>query len=303
MVASPQELSKDFFKDGQAMLGFMKRIHGQEEGQAPADRPQGNGPAPESLRQSQETSGKPEVPRKILVVGRGDTLDEEAVDYAVNLAERLGYDLIGLNVDPMLGQKSRFFAPYKYHLREKFIQRAKAAGEGIKNKLAQKGVRFEQVVKFGDLSKAVADVNRQIKRIEFVITQAGIKEAEVNGGINLPVFSISGYQGEKTMAREADSRGRGNIGKTVGFGLATAAIYAAMFWNTDAVMHYFTKGAWYAALPIATVFVVSFVHGAFSSYLWEVLGIQAPKKVQPRPAAAKRPAARVRPRPQLRIDT
>lgn len=281
------------------MLNFMKKVHGQEAGQQPGNRQQD----PEIPRLGQETAGKPEVPRKILVVGRGDTLDGEAIDYAVNLAERLGYDLIGLNVDPMLGQKSRFFSPYKYHLRERFAQRAQKVGEEIKKKLAQRGIGFEQVVKFGDLGKAVAEVNQQIKRIEFIITQAGVKEAEVNGGISLPVFSISGYQGEKKMTKEADSRGFVEVGKTVGFGLASAGIYAALFWNSDTVMQYFTKGAWYAALPIATVFVVSFVHGAFSHHLWEVLGIQAPKKVAPRPAAAKRPAARPRPRPQLRIDT
>jgi nucleotide-binding universal stress UspA family protein len=179
------------------MLGFMKKIHSQEERQPATDRRPLNGPHPENLRQVREASGKPEVPRKILVVGRGDTLDEEAVDYAVNLAERLGYDLIGLNVNPMLGQKSRFFSPYKYHLREKFTQRAQTAGADLKRMLAEKGIGFEQVVKFGDLSKAVDEVNRQIKRIEFVITQAGVKETEVNGAIILPVFSISGYQGEK----------------------------------------------------------------------------------------------------------
>ena len=31
-----------------------------------------------------------EVKRKILVVGKGETLDPAAIDYAVNLAERLG---------------------------------------------------------------------------------------------------------------------------------------------------------------------------------------------------------------------
>ena len=237
------------------------------------------------------------------MVGQGETLDAEVMDYAVNLAERLGYDLIALSVNPALGQKGRFFSPYRQHLREKFTQRALAAGEALKRKLALKGINFEQVVKFGDLGQAVADVNRQIKRIEFVITQAGIKEEEVTGEMSLPVFSISGYQGERTMAKESDSKGSRQIGKTVGLGIAAAALYAAVFLNTDTVMQYFTKGAWYAALPIATVFVVSFVHGAFANYLWEALGIQAPKRVQPRPTAAKRPVARKRPRPQLRIDT
>jgi hypothetical protein len=37
--------------------------------------------------------------------------------------------------------------------------------------------------------------------------------------------------------------------------------------------------------------------------VWEVLGIRAPQKtVQPRPAAAKRPAKRQRPRPRLRLN-
>jgi hypothetical protein len=287
------------------MLDFIKKLQGKEKGREESELsrqespPQGNGRAHEG----QETPPKPEVSRKILVVGKGETLDAEAVDYAVNLAERLGYDLIALNVNTTLGQKGRFFSPYKYHLREKFAQRARAAGEALKKKVALRGVNFEQVVKFGDLGRAVAEVNRQIKRIEFVITQDGVKEKEVNGEINIPVFRITGYQGERMMAKESDSRGIGLIGKTVGFGVAAAALYTALFWNTDTVMHYFTKGSWYAALPIATVFVVSFVHGAFSNYLWEALGIQAPKRVQPRPTAAKRPVARKRPRPELRIDT
>jgi len=277
------------------MLSFWKKNQEKEKG-GPG---QGNGRAAEG----QEAAAKTEVSRKILVVGKGETLDTEAIDYAVNLAERLGYDLIVLKVNPTLGQKGRFFSPYKYHLREKFAQEARAAGEALQKRVAQRGIGFEQVVKFGDLGKAVAEVNRQIKRIEFVITQAGIKEKEVNGEINIPVFTISGYQGERAMAKESNSRGIGLLGKTVGFGLATVALYAAVFMNTETVMHYFTKGAWYAALPIATVFVFSFFHGAFSSYLWEALGIQAPKKAQPRPAAAKRPVARKRPRPELRINT
>ncbi|MBI4795093.1 MAG: universal stress protein [Deltaproteobacteria bacterium] len=276
------------------MLSFIKKVQEKETGPEQESPRLGNG---------RESPPKPEVSRKILVVGKGETLDAEVMDYAVNLAERLGYDLIALSVNPTLGQKGRFFSPYKYHLREKFAQRARAAGEALKKKMALRGVNFEQVVKFGDLGKAVAAVNQQFKRIEFVITQDGVKEKEVNGEINIPVFRITGYQGERMMAKELDSRGIGLMGKTVGYGIAAAGLYAALFWNTDTVMHYFTKGSWYAALPIATVFVVSFVHGAFSNYLWEALGIQAPKRVQPRPTAAKRPVDRKRPRPQLRIDT
>lgn len=275
------------------MLNFIKKIQEREQGRQQESR------TPEG----QERLAKPEVPRKILVVGKGENLNIEALDYAVNLAERLGYGLIALSVNPALAPKKRFISPYQRYLRQKFSQRALAAGEAAQKQAASKGISFEQVVKFGDLGRAVAEVNRQVKRIEFVITQAGIKEEEVTGEMSLPVFSITGYQGERTMAKESESRGAKQIGKTVGLGLAAAALYAAVFLNADTVMKYFTRGAWYAALPVATVFVFSFVHGAFASQFWSLLGIEATKRVQPRPTAAKRPVARKRPRPQLRIET
>ena len=72
-------------------------------------------------------------------------------------------------------------------------------------------------------------------------------------------------------------------------------------YNSATVMSYFTKGGIYAALPIVTVFAFSFVYGPFTSNLWSLLGIEATKKVQPR-VAAKRPAPRKRPRPQLNLN-
>ena len=281
------------------MMNFMKKIQEKEKARQQESSGKGTGRAGEG----QDANAKAEVSRKILVVGKGETLDAEAIDYAVNLAERLGYDLIALNVNPTLGGKGRVFSPYKQLLREKFTQKAAAAGEALQKKLALKGINFEQLVKFGDVGQAVADANRQIKRIEFVITQDGVKETEVNGEINLPVFSITGYQGERTMAKASENSRTKMIGKTAGLGLAAAGLYAAVFLNADTVMKYFTKGAWYAALPVATVFIFSFVHGAFASEFWSLMGIEATKKAQPKATVAKRPAARKRPRPQLRIDT
>ena len=91
------------------------------------------------------------------------------------------------------------------------------------------------------------------------------------------------------------------ITRTIGLGVASAALYAAVFTNSGTVMSYFTKGGIYAALPIITVFAFSFVYGPFTSNLWSLLGIEATKKMQPR-VATKRPAPRKRPRPQLHLD-
>jgi hypothetical protein len=244
-----------------------------------------------------------EVKRKILVVGKDYAFSNGVVDYAANLSQRLGYDIIAMSVNPALGQSGKFFSPYNQHLRGKFTQRAQAAWTPVATELASQGIRSEHVVKFEGLAGAIKDLNHAVKRIDFVITDSGIKDEEITGEIPLPVFSISGYQGEKVMAQEHhETTNRGKlIGRTIGLGLASAALYAAVFTNSDTVMKYFTKGGIFAALPIVTVFAFSFVHASFASNLWSLLGIEATKKVQPR-VASKRPAPRKRPRPQLHLD-
>ena len=116
-----------------AMLSFIKKIQEREKRRQEESCQTAPGRTPEG----QEMSTKPEVSRKILVVGQGETLEAEVMDYGINLAERLGYDLVALNLNPTLGQRGRFYSPYRRHLREKFTQRALTAGEALKRKLVE----------------------------------------------------------------------------------------------------------------------------------------------------------------------
>ncbi len=256
--------------------------------------------APFSLSQAAADGRSSQVKRKILVVGKDYAFTPGVLDYAVSLAQRLGYDLIGMNLKPALEQQGKFFSPYNQHLRAKFTKQAREAWKLTKTGLLERGIRGDHVVKFSDVARAVKELNQKVKRIDFVITDVGINSEEITGEIPLPVFSISGYEGEQIMAKDQEAGRTRLVGKTVALGLGTVAIYAAVFFNTDTVMKFFTKGGLYAALPIATVFLVSFVHGAFAHNFWSCLGIEATKKVQPR--VAPRPAARKRPRPQLRLN-
>jgi len=258
------------------------------------------GMVPFSMSQAAADGRSSQVKRKILVVGKEHAFTPGVIDYAVSLAQRLGYDLVGMNLKPALEQPGKFFSPYNQHLRAKFTKQAREAWEKTKTGLQQQGIRGEHVVRFNDVAKAVKDLNQRVKRIDFVIADVGINSEEITGEIPLPVFSISGYEGEQVMAQEQERSSSRLVGKTIALGLGSVAIYAAVFWNSGSVMQYFTKGGWFAALPVATVFLVSFVHGAFASNLWSCLGIEATKKVQPR--VAPRPAARKRPRPQLRLN-
>lgn len=104
------------------------------------------------------------------------------------------------------------------------------------------------------------------------------------------------------MSRVQSQKRRKLVGQTLLYGAITAVLYAAIFYRPDSVAEYFARGGYYAAFPIATVFIFSFAHGAFASKLWSVLGIHAvTKRTAERPeVTAPRPAQR--PRPRLRMS-
>ncbi|MDO9070703.1 MAG: hypothetical protein Q7V36_04215, partial [Deltaproteobacteria bacterium] len=100
-----------------------------------------------------------EVKRKILVVGKDYAFSNGVVDYAANLSQRLGYDIIAMSVNPALGTSGKFFSPYNQHLQGKFTQRAQEAWVPVASELASLGIRSEHVVKFEGLSGAIKDLN------------------------------------------------------------------------------------------------------------------------------------------------
>ncbi|AEB09079.1 hypothetical protein [Desulfobacca acetoxidans] len=238
--------------------------------------------------------------RKILLVSDGEKFDRAATEYALNVAQRLNNDIIAMNVCPSLAPLKNRFSPFRLSRQELFKRRAASGFTDLQRQAAAKGVQCWHLINFGELNQAVEELNQEVKRIEFVITGAETGDEKGTEAVTLPMFLITGKKGDMVMAKQNASR-RKNLIQVVGFGALSAVMYAAVFLNTDTVMKYFTRGAWYAALPIITVFAVSFVHGAFANYFWSALGIEAPKQTV-QPTAAKRPVARKRPRPELRLN-
>ena len=59
-------------------------------------------------------------------------------------------------------------------------------------------------------------------------------------------------------------------------GAASVLCYVLLFANEKEVMAAFTRtDGWYPALPVLTAFLFSLVHGAFTGYFWEVMGVVA----------------------------
>jgi len=87
-----------------------------------------------------------------------------------------------------------------------------------------------------------------------------------------------------------------HVVRSLVFGAGAAALYAAVFTNTDFITNLSAKGGFYAVVPVITVLLFSYVHGSFTGAFWSALGIEASKgattKAQKSVATAKRKDSR-----------
>ncbi|MFH0997013.1 MAG: hypothetical protein V1844_16185 [Pseudomonadota bacterium] len=224
--------------------------------------------------------------QKILVIGKPECLNEALSGYAIQLAQRLKYDLFVVCVMPQAaGASSAFSASEAAHRHH-----ALKILHDFKQKAAGKNVHCDHAVQCGEIAAVADAVLHAVRRIEFVVTDSEYTKTQISEDVTIPVFSLSTKQLHpegKPMTRETKQQRKTEVKKTIGYGLITAALYGAVFWNADAVMSYFTKGGFYAALPVATVFLFSFAHGAFASNLWSLMGIKPMKKETLQPSVGK----------------
>jgi hypothetical protein len=224
--------------------------------------------------------------RKILVIGKSDCLNDVLSGYAIQLAQRLKYDLFVVSVMPQgaeLTSAVSVSVAAHYHNALEILH-------DFKQKAASEGVHCDHAIQYGEVSAVADDVLHTVRRIEFVVTDSEYTKTQISEDVTIPVFSLSTNQLHpegKPMTRETKQQRKTEVKKTIGYGLITAALYGSVFWNADAVMSYFTKGGFYAALPVATVFMFSFAHGAFASNLWSLMGIKPMKKETLQPSVGK----------------
>lgn len=77
----------------------------------------------------------------------------------------------------------------------------------------------------------------------------------------------------------ASSTKKKPFGRLLIMGVCTMGLYYALMSHQDIINANFGKGGpLYALLPLATAFIFSYFHGAFTGDFWTVLGIEAAKK-------------------------
>jgi len=256
------------------------------------------------------------------VVSKCDHFEPATTEYALSVAERLGADILAVSVNTIPeyydGEDSGrigtelVFATSAAHSVESFRKEAQA-----------RGVRLEHICRAGKVGANVSRLYHEIRHLSFVLLEPGIRKEDIADLVPVPVFTVVGPNqadpADATRIPAVSRKGSAviKLSKTKGetgmnpaqkqrrkayprvliFGILAVALYAAVFLNTDLVMKYYAKGKFYCLLPVATVFIFSYIHGSFASNVWTALGICASNKSLKKSAKktvtkTKRPRAR-----------
>ncbi len=132
------------------------------------------------------------VPKKILVVSHEDWFSKRVVEYALGFAERMGYEIVAMNVLE-IPQKSETIAPYCSLLEEKFKSSSQESVAEFAKEAESRNIPFNHVVKVGELNHCIKEAVQELRRVEFVISDPETlpEVAKEAGEDVIPVYAVA----------------------------------------------------------------------------------------------------------------
>jgi hypothetical protein len=114
---------------------------------------------------------------RLVVMGRESEFPRDLVDYALDMAERLSYEIVALNTAPLSCETFKIFSSSRNKLCEDFQELAEKSAAEFKAEVTRRGIPFTHVVKFSGVDEALEDLQGEIGDIDFIVSDA--QDAEV----------------------------------------------------------------------------------------------------------------------------
>jgi hypothetical protein len=127
---------------------------------------------PESARSLLHEEATEEPPGRLLVIGRESTFSREVIDYSLEMAERMSYEILALNTTPLSSETFKIFSSSQKQLCRDFRALAEENVKEFRTEAERFDVPFAHVVKFVERDQAVEEINHEFKDIEFVVSDA-----------------------------------------------------------------------------------------------------------------------------------
>jgi hypothetical protein len=115
---------------------------------------------------------------QLLVVGRESNFSQEIIDYALEMAQRMSYEILALNTAPLSCDTFKLFSSSRNQVCEEFKSLSQENAAMFRQAAAEKGIPFDHVVMFSDTEEALQEVTNNNKNIAFVVSESIEDRAE-----------------------------------------------------------------------------------------------------------------------------
>ena len=108
---------------------------------------------------------------KLLVVGRESTFSKEIIEYAIDMAQRMSYEILALNTAPLSCETFKMFSTSRNQICEEFKTMSEKNAAIFQELAAEKGIPFDHIVMFSEEDEALQKITRD-KNIAFVVSES-----------------------------------------------------------------------------------------------------------------------------------
>ena len=112
-----------------------------------------------------------QAPTKLLVMGRESTFSKEIIDYALEKAQRMSYDILAFNTAPLSCETFKLFSSSRNQVCEEFKSMSEKNAGLFQEAAAEKGILFDHIVMFSEPEEALESITKEHRDIAFVVSE------------------------------------------------------------------------------------------------------------------------------------
>ncbi|MBT3177593.1 MAG: universal stress protein [Desulfobacula sp.] len=109
--------------------------------------------------------------RNLVVASNDNRFADDMVDYALDMAQRMDYDIIAVNAANLTHDVTEFFSTTHEEIYSDFKETSARNVEEFRIKAKDMGLKFAHTIKFSNIDHALEDIAKECGEIEFVISE------------------------------------------------------------------------------------------------------------------------------------
>ena len=132
----------------------------------------------EHAREGLQMQPESKETEKLLVVGQEGTFSRDMIDYALDMAKRMSYEIVALSTAPLSCGTIQLFASSRDQLCADFQELATKNADIFQKEAAREGISFSHVIKFSEVDEAIESVCKELGQVAFVVSESQEQQAD-----------------------------------------------------------------------------------------------------------------------------